>query len=1011
MALKLKKNIIMTLLVIVNLIHVKSDDHIEERTIRKHVMDIPAQHLLRGAREELAEPNDDLAEDEQIETRDGENYERTTTEFDFKSTDASIEEYNTTELNQVTDTILSDGLNANLHEENTNEPSSSTTEGVNDLSTIVDMDNEMEDRIDDLKYRSLNDEPEMKNNRNDIEIIASSSEKLDTTTTLEPQRPAEELYRMSEAYDLGKSQRIPKTDQAPQNQPIDKRNDILKPMHAPPEISKTLTLRAWLEDAWLRTPAAILVPLRPAALTRALAVWNDLTMDDGLNVTDIILIGYDSNGISWRSRHNLQNGETKVVSDALAKLLVKYQGVHTNEAADATIRAIISSSKVVPYDSALFVFTDKGSSGSKKLSLALKALVEKRLKVYTIWTAPNYDAKDQQLMDLRKISQLTEGDMLHYSLQTMDNGAVITDDITEDLRHWNMKLPPRAGRLNSQFTNKYETLLVRRGGGDAGSHGIPVENGVTSLRVLIQGAVDHAVLYPPNGPQIDLLNNTSVRAFSSESRTISLSSPREVYLAFPGTTPEDTLAVLPMTKPEEEPEAPTVGLWHLSVRCDTCDYRLTVTAQAMITFSANLSDKDTIHLSVRGPVATVRESSIVDEYGEELGKLPFSYEPPAGQSITVTNGAEESDRPELKADVPLPSVRRSRIYVKIVGRDLRGGSFVRLAGPLNQSESRTSRSVRVVFPEAIDDLELAEEMNQRLSNPVIVPYPYNDTVILSNSRSTSQAINQRGQLLTSVQIGLSTRLYGAPGDNLQLYFEVTNFREHSVSFKFEATGELRFLRGINPSLAIVPSGQTVNVIVNVGITKTAQPGARDLITFTAYVSGLEQVSIPAYVYVVNPNTVVNDVWAPTLRHIFQGSCIGRLGDDCSQYAWSATVFARDQVGGLLRLSSSPIGLTYETNFISGTREEVTATYRSTCCTPRMVITAIDTNGNANSYVIDISAYLTDETIAAIALGILLLLALIALTAFLIYWCVKRRRESKELPYSTSARVSRRADIG
>lgn len=32
----------------------------------------------------------------------------------------------------------------------------------------------------------------------------------------------------------------------------------------------------------------------------------------------------------------------------------------------------------------------------------------------------------------------------------------------------------------------------------------------------------------------------------------------------------------------------------------------------------------------------------------------------------------------------------------------------------------------------------------------------------------------------------------------------------------------------------IDSGQTANVIVTVGITPTAQPGARDLITFTAY---------------------------------------------------------------------------------------------------------------------------------------------------------------------------------
>lgn len=59
--------------------------------------------------------------------------------------------------------------------------------------------------------------------------------------------------------------------------------------------------------------------------------------------------------------------------------------------------------------------------------------------------------------------------------------------------------------------------------------------------------------------------------------------------------------------------------------------------------------------------------------------------------------------------------------------------------------------------------------------------------------------------------------------------------------------------------------------------------------------------------------------------------------------------------GLLRLSSTPIGLVYDSNFSSGTREEVVATYRATCCAPRVLVTAVDSYGNVNSYVVDISS--------------------------------------------------------
>lgn len=45
------------------------------------------------------------------------------------------------------------------------------------------------------------------------------------------------------------------------------------------------------------------------------------------------------------------------------------------------MRALASAAKLVPYDSALFVITDKGAGDPQRLPLALRALVEKRLKV------------------------------------------------------------------------------------------------------------------------------------------------------------------------------------------------------------------------------------------------------------------------------------------------------------------------------------------------------------------------------------------------------------------------------------------------------------------------------------------------------------------------------------------------------------------------------------------------------------------------------------------------------
>ncbi|KPJ20151.1 hypothetical protein RR48_01470 [Papilio machaon] len=792
-------------------------------------------------------------------------------------------------------------------------------------------------------------------------------------------------------------QRIPKTDNSEAKQPIDKRNNDAKP-RSTVHTSKKSTLRSWLEDTWLRPPAGILVPLRPRALQRALDVWKDLTADGSLKMTDIVIVGFDSKGISWRSRHNLQasgTSEDKTVADAIFKLIIKYQGVRPESASDGTLRALASAAKLVPYDSALFLITDKEVGDPLKLPLALRALVEKRLKVYTIWTDPHYPSIESELslVELRNISTHTEGDVLPYSLQPteLENGI----PPVAELQQWEplaeAQLGPRRARLRQIEEDSFDTLLIWRGGGEAISLGIPVEAGVTALRILIEGDVDHAALFPPNeAPQVDLFNETSVKQFSTSSRTDGL-VPRDVYLAFPGAPQIDVLSVVPVTPTMADVPNDLVGVWHLSVRCDSCDYRLSVFARARVHFRAEVYE-DSLNLRVIGPVASIRESSLVDEYGTELAKLPFSY--PASSN---TNPAHINLVTEIEEEVPLPKLKVSRVYAKILGRNIQGDPFIRFSGPIDQEiEVRNGRSA-VIFPNSNNDLEGVEEENiymhkMRLNETNAIPYGRISRVV------------QQGTLVTALMIGLGSRLYGSPGDSLQLQFEVSNYREQAVRFTFGATGELRFLRSIEPTSQTIQSGQTVNVIVNLIISTAAQPGVRDFITFTAY--GLDQISISAYVYVVSPNESQVDTFAPEVRHNFQGHCIGRMGNDCAEYTWSATVFARDS-GGLLRITSTPLGLmaAQDRTFISGTREEVVTVYRSTCCSTRVVVNAVDIYGNTNSYTMDISNYITDAGIAAIVLGVLLIIALLAILIFLITWCVRKRKSSRELPSYATRNVS------
>ncbi|GBP41893.1 hypothetical protein EVAR_86864_1 [Eumeta japonica] len=332
------------------------------------------------------------------------------------------------------------------------------------------------------------------------------------------------------------------------------------------------------------------------------------------------------------------------------------QGVHTSGATrgDGSMQALAAAAALVPYDSALFVVTDAPAADAHRLPSALKALVEKRLKVYTIWTDPLVNAPETEsaLADFRKISRHTEGDVLPYALQVMNMNAA---RLASELGDWGMDTArARGARLNANIDNEQlETLLVRRGGGDASSLGIPVETGVKALRVLIEGAVEHAVLYPPNDGhptqrQMDKLVNYFTD-FSPPDRSIQRELHTTVLPQIKNLLPEpeghgadiprshvrrgvpipDTvmatankwasiwdyllaklliidstvgdsdrpdidlrrlqrLSVLPAGTTHPAIREPTAGTWHLSVRCDTCDYRLTVRAKALISADASL---------------------------------------------------------------------------------------------------------------------------------------------------------------------------------------------------------------------------------------------------------------------------------------------------------------------------------------------------------------------------------------------------------------------------------------
>ncbi|XP_050088492.1 uncharacterized protein LOC126572851 [Anopheles aquasalis] len=263
-----------------------------------------------------------------------------------------------------------------------------------------------------------------------------------------------------------------------------------------------------------------------------------------------------------------------------------------------------------------------------------------------------------------------------------------------------------------------------------------------------------------------------------------------------------------------------------------------------------------------------------------------------------------------------------------------------------------------------------------------------DTGIISG-RASIQAI-------TKVDVGVNSQLIGSRGQSLQLYFEVTNYRQTPITYFFRVTDELSFLRTLNPGQATLSPGQSLNVIVTLVIAPTAEIGSRDKVTFST--TGVDQVSQAAWV-TVSDSAGLADTTRPYLWYTYSSRCEGRSTPaSCTGAFWTLEITARDYETGLMRISSSPAGLLYKTPFTAGTRDEVRASYTASCCQPRVTVTAYDVSRNVRSLSLDVTdIWLNEAGIAAVVLGILLFIALIILLVLFIRYCIRKRRQSKELP--------------
>ncbi|XP_073832754.1 uncharacterized protein [Musca autumnalis] len=280
--------------------------------------------------------------------------------------------------------------------------------------------------------------------------------------------------------------------------------------------------------------------------------------------------------------------------------------------------------------------------------------------------------------------------------------------------------------------------------------------------------------------------------------------------------------------------------------------------------------------------------------------------------------------------------------------------------------------------------------------------PVNDTVSnpAQNTMLNPRSTNVLQRTNTKIEMGIHSQVLISAGMMGQLYFEVTNTGCDSILYNIQVVDEKRYLMRLAPQSIFLRAGQMATVTVTVLVPQGTEAGTVDHITFSTTGVGTT-TSLSMNLKVVSAMDI-QDNSPPTVSWSFGSRCEGVETSDatvCAERFWSLYVIAQDLQTGIMRLQSNPTGgLMYTKSYTIGSNEPLKATYIANCCEPKVSLVVYDVLGNQKSYSIDVrDLVLNEASIAAIALGVILLVILFILIIWGIVWCCRRRQVVLDMP--------------
>ncbi|KAL7299609.1 hypothetical protein TKK_0007372 [Trichogramma kaykai] len=264
-----------------------------------------------------------------------------------------------------------------------------------------------------------------------------------------------------------------------------------------------------------------------------------------------------------------------------------------------------------------------------------------------------------------------------------------------------------------------------------------------------------------------------------------------------------------------------------------------------------------------------------------------------------------------------------------------------------------------------------------------------------------------------VELDEQTSLIVSPGRIHSIWFKVTNNYLLPLTPQLAPAVNSPFLlvgmstnKGLAPFIHLLP-GETGRVRLEIDVPIHAAESMSGIVTLQ--VNSVVITEKSAQVFVMLEGKSNYDVYKPLVYYNFNNNCAGRTtGDRCLKSFWSVDVTIQDLNSGLKSVESVPKGIYPRTPYVSGTRGPVHFYYTSNCCNRAFELSAVDTTGNKVIRIIDVNAWynLTEGEVAAICLGVVLILVLAALAVVTGLYCAHKRKShnfSADYGYRASSR--------